>query len=177
VNSVALDRETVLRCRYEAARRNSYAFLHGHRTGTNHEAGLSGAIADEAGCIGEAAVAAYVGLPTNFGNPYDRNAPDVGPIEVRTRSLGSKYHDLRIYPTDGDRSTFIVAASILALGTHAEVRLWGWLPTGSAYALGTDSTFEPHPSKGKARWVPTTALYPMPMLVKELQGGYKWHSN
>lgn len=168
---VVLGREDVLAARWEAARRNTDAKLHRMRTGTNEQAGLPGAIADEAGAIGEIAVSGYVGLPHRFGAEYDPNATDVGRIEVRTRSLGSKYHDLRVYPTDAERCDYMVAASIEALGTHASVRLWGWAYPDEAYAVGTDSSFDPHPVKGKARWHAVTLLRPMPTLIEVIKQG------
>jgi hypothetical protein len=168
---VALDRRDVIAARWEAARRNTNARLARHRDGTNTQAGLPGAIADEAGAVGEMAVARYTGLPHRFGADYDPDAPDVGRIEVRTRSLGSKHHDLRVYPTDADRCDYMVAASLEALGTHASVRLWGWAYPREAYDVSTDSSFAPHPAKGKARWHPVTLLRPMATLLEVIKQG------
>ena len=168
---VALGRIDVLAARWEAARRNTNARLAMHRDGTDTQAGLPGAIADEAGAIGEMAVARWSGLPHRFGADYDPDAPDVGRIEVRTRSLGSKHHDLRVYPTDVDRCDYMVAASIEALGTHASVRLWGWAYPREAYETGTESNFAPHPAKGKARWHATTLLRPMATLLEVIKQG------
>lgn len=169
--SVALGREDVLAARWEAARRNTEAKLHRMRTGTNAQAGLSGAIADEAGAIGEIAVARYTGLPHRFGEEYDPEATDVGRIEVRTRNFGSKYHDLRVYPSDAERCDYMVAASIEELGTHALVALHGWAYPAEAYEIGVDSSFDPHPVKGKARWHAVTLLRPMPTLIEVIKQG------
>jgi hypothetical protein len=65
----------------------------------------------------------------------------------------------------------MVAASLEALGTNASVRLWGWAYPREAYEVATDSSFEPHPAKGKARWHPVTLLRPMATLLEVIKQG------
>jgi len=154
--------------RREAARRNAEARVYKMRTGTNHQAGLSGALADEVGAICELAVSAFVGIPHRFGDEYDPDAADVGPIEVRGRRLGSAYHDVRVYESDVKKAKFIVGATITEQSNVGKVRLNGWAFTLDAWQNSTAASFDPHPVKGPARWHSVTSLHPMATLFAQL---------
>lgn len=165
---VNISAEGMIRARREAAARNASARTYGARTGTNHQAGLSGAVADEIGAVCELAVSNYVGIPPNFGQSYDPNSADVGPIEVRGRKMGSAYHDIRVYETDIAKAPFIVGATITEIGATGVVRLNGWSFTAEAYENSVPASFEPHPVKGQARWHSVTALRPMATIFEHL---------
>jgi hypothetical protein len=159
----------MLSARREAARRNAEARVYKMRTGTNHQAGLSGALADEVGAVCELAVSIFTGLPHRFGDDYSPTSADVGPIEVRGRKLGSAYHDVRVYQSDTMKAHFIVGATIMEQSNVAKVRLNGWAYTLDAWENSTPANFDPHPVKGPARWHSVTLLQPMATLHLALE--------
>jgi len=165
---VRLERWQVDYCNEEAQRREDEAKTYKMRNGTTETVGLDPFTADRVGCYGEYAVAMSTGLPTRFFEPYDPYAADIGPIEVRTRKLGSAYHDLRVYRNDIEKAPYMVGASIMHQTDIVIVRLNGWAFTAEAYENSVDAPFPPHPVKGQARHHSVTLLRPMTTLVYEL---------
>lgn len=110
------------------------------------------------GCMGEYAVAKALGIFWN-GNLGNLKAPDVGSLQVRTRS---KHHwDLILHESDPDDDAFI-----LVTGTNGKYTLQGWIFARD----GKLSRYLKDPAGGReAFFVPQSALIDMAYLMRRGQ--------
>lgn len=113
---------------------------------------------DIEGACGEMAVAKHFGLYWS-GAVGNLRAPDVGPLQVRTRA--KPYHDLILHPSDANDDAFV-----LVTGLAPTFRLIGW-------TVGHDGKRDEYwadPAGGRpAFFVPQAALKPIAALRQILE--------